>query len=226
MSQYKLGNGLLLVIIVVALTLLTNLVFKYLTSESYDNENELPSLLYGSDAPISTLVEDVDGLKLLVVSTEQQISVLKQAQNEIIESIASLESQLSIVSVNPSRNESGEVDLNEDVQQEISDEIELSQEYYQDAEDEFFNESYDVSWDSEMSSELSGIEIMLEDYSDGSVTVMSQECRSSSCRLVLEMDQGAPPINPVMLAANGASKMVYNTGKINDRETVTIIYQK
>ncbi|KZN50040.1 hypothetical protein [Pseudoalteromonas luteoviolacea] len=94
------------------------------------------------------------------------------------------------------------------------------------AENSFYSQGHDPAWDAHMTSALEDVETVLRGTFDDSVQISAQECRSDSCRVEFSLEQDDISLHPLMLAAQGSSKMFFDEQVINGQKKTIVIYQR
>ncbi|MCF6438629.1 hypothetical protein L1077_04200 [Pseudoalteromonas luteoviolacea] len=94
------------------------------------------------------------------------------------------------------------------------------------AENTFYSQGHDPAWDTQMTSALEDVETVLRSTFDDSVQISAQECRSDSCRVEFSLERDDISLHPLMLAAQGSSKMFFDEQIINGQKKTIVIYQR
>lgn len=99
-------------------------------------------------------------------------------------------------------------------------------EHFQQLEDQFYNEGYDAQWAGEMQYSFAEVEARLEEFNLADTRIVSQECRSSTCRVEFDHGESVAALIPSLLAAQGTREMVLQ--KISDQfgERTVAIYRR
>lgn len=111
-------------------------------------------------------------------------------------------------------------------EQVLSTEAHELKEAYALAEEDFYAQPVDPQWDAEMTMSLSNMESIIGEYSKDLVNISFQECRSNACRVEFTYSEDAPPLDPAMMAARGASRMFFDTSFEDGMGKTVVIYQR
>ncbi len=191
---------------------------------------------FDSEASLSSEIKtkeflEVDSTQLVAVSEfeglnniEDRLAELQASQTQALESVDLLVNQLNQLTLRMDDIESSQFSSEDTTNIEYELDAQVSD--YILAEETFFGQDVDSQWDAEMTRSLSDMEASLLEYANQSVEITSQECRRDSCRIEFTRIEDGPPLFPVMLAVEGASKMLFDSVVENGIEKTTVIYQR
>ncbi|MDK1289842.1 hypothetical protein [Pseudoalteromonas umbrosa] len=187
------------------------------TVESNTNDKQSPKNVNYYDSTsvksnIDSLIETQTALLNTLNNMNNRLTTLENRLNQIEPQTAS--------STQPLTRPNTEAQL----QAAISD-SNARQEFMQ-AENTFYSQSVDSTWDAKMTSALQDVETALRSAFEDSVYISEQECRSDSCRVEFSLERDNINLHPLMLAAQGSSKMFFDEQIVNGQKKAIVIYQR
>jgi hypothetical protein len=93
-------------------------------------------------------------------------------------------------------------------------------------EERFYSEGYDENWAAEMEYAFLEVEQRLQQLNFGATRIVTQECRSNTCRVEFEQGETADALLPGLLAAKGSKQVTLQNVSDEYGERIVALYQR
>ena len=161
------------------------------------------------------------------LSKNSELAELYAVQADLLDALSRIENKIAGLSMRMDDIEAdgSQVELNEVAPELVSENTDSRQKFTL-AEEDFYGQSVDPLWDAEMTMAINDVGFAIGEYSQGATSIAYQECRSGSCRVEFVREESSPPLYPVMFAARGAKRMVFDSITEGGIEKTIVIYQR
>lgn len=162
-----------------------------------------------------------------LMAEDDALAAIQEAQVQVLAALSNIESRLEKLDArvdlleNSPEESVGSTDVADDLFPE-----EDHREAFIAAEEMFYSQGYDPAWDAEMTRSLNEVQSVIDEFSDGAITMTHQECRQDACRVVLSSDGTGPGLYPVLLSAQGSSHMIFDHYVEDGVDKTVVIYQR
>jgi hypothetical protein len=190
---------------------------------AYSHSNQIGSLLIGKD--YLNMIQLLEKQQLRIEELEKGFEAQALKISELTLRIERENGLGNSIAENTDQNSSSDPSADYD----ISSPDEFLASYENDfnlLEQDFYSQGIDPEWNDQMQQSFSDVEETLNDYASGNIYIEEQECRTSSCRMVLVNKDATQLLHPVLLSADGSTSFQLKNFSENGESKTLVMYKR